>query len=280
MSVWVVSILSMLLALYASLAAARFERAEAHRQAVLAQGQRDILQEGVQFYQERGSWPTDLQDLAKADGFFHLRGYLARGDGGGLPAVAPPWSVHLSGTFDSAGLQDQRIAVVVRKRADYNQAQYLAASNNKCDGVQGLAFSAAAAWCPVSKSASAVSSASTEWAVGKERIALTQQYRLAEKLFRYRRATGAFPAVAVATSVATFATPTDIGAEVGTGPETCRGTFYWAGVPLECDNLYNVFGQPVQYRRINATQFELSSGGVIPNFGGAARTLRVTYTYS
>lgn len=278
MSVWILSVVSMLLALYGALASNQIAQGANARLSVLSHGQAHLLEEAQRFHQERGTWPGSLTELATADGFFSVKGYLPHASGGAWPSPSSPWALHRSGTYSLAGLQDQRLAVVARVRSSYNETTYLGAANNQCEGLGSVAFSSATAWCPASTDAIASATTTSEWSGQREQLALRQHAGLAEKLLRYRRVTGTLPAAATATDVASFALASDASSYVGGG--LCAGTFSWAGMPIECGEVYNVFGNPIRYRRISLTQFELSSVSQVPAAGGATRTLSVTYTFS
>lgn len=280
MSVWIVSVVSMMLALYGALASEKLTQAEQARLSVLKHGQAHLFEEAQRFHQERGTWPASVSELATADGFFALKAYLPHPSGGAWKAPTSPWTVHRSSAFSLAGLQDQRFAVVARTHPSYNETTYLGAANNQCEGGSPVAFSTAVTWCPASSDAMAVAVTTTEWAGQREQLVLRQHAALADKLLRYRRATGTLPAAATATNVSSFAVASDASSVVGTGTATCKGTFSWAGMPLECGDVFNVFGSPIRYRRISLTQFELSSASQVPAAGGTARTLSVTYTFS
>jgi len=269
----------MLLAAFGAATLQLVEPAQQHRLEVLRLGHEHIFQRVQDYHLQTGTWPSSLVFLASQPGFFDLKGYVGTANGGGLPEPVGPWSVHRSNTYALAGLQDQRAAVLTRASGRVTEADLLAAANNQCEGATPAAFDSAVRWCSASTDALASDTTRLELAAEREQRVLRQHATLSEKIMRYRHSSGLMPGTATATNLSALVSSAT-GGVVGTGPATCDGIFHWVGIAMECSDLYNAMGNPIRYRRISATQFELSSLSSIPDSSGAPRTLSVTYTLS
>lgn len=287
----VVGIVFMLIAALASATLGQRAYATATRQALQEQAQVAVAQAATRYTLETGQVPTSLAQLAGTLGYEDVRQYTQ-----GAPLVSLTASNALTDPFIGE-MADyfptyRRAVVVVALDRTITPAEFLNASNNKCAGVPAVGFSTSPSWCG--------DSTLGRWSVVSERAALgpheTQASRLQQAtvdkfVARYTALVGAsptlaFPVAASPITLTSVAVPTlGTASVVGSSAQTCTGTFTWPaaplttqGIPLDCADLYNYFGQPVRYQRTSVSRMVLTSNS--RHFASDGVTFKVITTAS
>lgn len=278
MPVVVVSIMMMLLSVWAFISAESFQAAKSQRLSVLSDGQALIASEVNRYHLETGLFPASLEALSATPGFEHLKSYVSVANKGVLPAPTSPWKVVTSNVLSNGLIQYQRAVILAMPDSSTTLTNYLSAANNECNlSGSTQTFYGAPTWCGSNKAIWSTLETG-ELKTLRERMAYQQQKALADKLIRRYKTYANFPAVATATEVRALATPRDASSTVGLNRTGCVGTFHWQTVGIECADLYNQFGNPVRYRRVAAKQFQLTSTSQIKNASGTALTLTTNVT--
>ncbi len=276
MPVVVVSILMMLLSVWTYLSADSLRASKEQRLSVLADGQALIASELQRYHLETGTWPASLEALSSQPAYGHLKTYVSAANGGVLPSPTSPWKVVSSNVLTNGTIRYQRAAAIAQKDFSVAFTDYLSSANNTCNaGGTSQDFYNASAWCG-GKSAFSTKFESSELRGQRERWAHRQQRATANKLVRRYKAGGSLPAAATATALRTLATATSSSSAVGTDAQSCMGTFTWQGMGLECEDLYNQFGNPVSYRQVSTRSFELTSTSQVLNSAGTPLTITTT----
>lgn len=200
------------------------------------------------YYAETGSIPASLAALSISPGFEHIKGVLR------------PWQeMAVSSTLNDGVWQFKRVSVYTQDPTKGQQAaNYLASSNNGCGAGD---FASGADWCG--------SKSSIWWRLETREIIPMQitaqrirQNRLLQKFGNFYSKNSAFPNPGAASAT--------LAATVGyAGTATnCTGTFQWQGVPLDCSDLYSVWGTPVTYNLLSTKHIGLISATPIVNAAG------------
>lgn len=186
---------------------------------------------------ETGNIPASLSALSGSAGFEHLKGVLK------------PWQeMAVSNTLNDGVWQYKRAVVYTQDPTKGRQAvDYLVASNNGCGAGD---FTSGADWCG--------SKDSIWWRFETREVFPMQmaaqrarQNRLLQKFGNYYSTNSAFPnpgapSATLASTVGYAGSATN-----------CAGTFQWQGVPLDCSDLYSVWGTPVTYNLLSTKHIAL-----------------------
>ena len=219
-----------------------------------------------QFYLETATLPANIAALSASDGFQHVRGLVNTWQG---YAVSP--------TLNDGVWQFSRAVLFSNDPTKgTTAAAYLAA--NAC-GTGG--FDTALSWC---------GSKDSQWFRLETRERYNEQIttqrvrmvRLLQKLSNYYNANGKFPdkdnlniplAPNSMTRVATLA-------GYGGTARNCSGTFTYMTVPIDCGDMFDLWGNPVGYQFISSKRVLLVSETPIYNNSGNRVVVAVEYDFS
>lgn len=251
-------------ALFAQLTAQRTSRLEAFREASRYVDAVLIAKAVDRFVAQRGAFPASLDALVATPGYEALRS--ARNNWQGFA---------LSATLTDGAWSYQRMALWTRDPSRGVDAATYAAIN-RCGS--GSVFTAAS-WCGDQRG---------HW-FRRETRALFP-YQLAEQRIRQHRtlqvfadaysAAGSFPDQdadgnsLVAGSIESLASLAGYSA----GAAACTGVYLFDGVPLDCADLFNQWGQPVGYQFISSSSVLLVSEPPIFDASGARVVIATAFT--
>lgn len=201
-----------------------------------------------------GTYPASLAALAGAGGFEHLKPLLAS-----VGTNALGYVVTSAPVSDGVWRFDRAVIFTVKVQAGETAAAYTAV--NYC-GTGDIA--SATSWC---------GSPDSYWArnEGRDRYVpdliaeRLRQHRLIKKFTEaYNSGSdGNFPDVgseyAQLTSLVGF----------GGNARSCTGTYQWKGIPLDCDDLYSVFGTPTVINQITRKHIALLSESAVKDASGS-----------
>lgn len=238
------------------------------------------------YYAETYTFPASLGALAYSPGYAHLRQYMTRtGETvagttviGPIDSSKPIVNVAVSNPFSDSNnpsfVNFKRVVTYTSPTSRAAPIDFLAPATNKCPGAQSLGFVDSTTWCGDSTLAI--------WSVTSDRAQAGSQETIAKKYMqmtvdkfvtRYNAvkvtnpgtASIWFPAQATKKELRLLVTPSS-GSAVGATALQCSGLFSWTttpastqGIPFNCGDLYNTFGNPVSYRKTANTSIELSS---------------------
>ena len=274
-----VGIFFMLIALLGSANYTNVRASQEYRDAYLQTAQQDVADSLRSFFIENFYFPEDLQTLANAKGYEHLKMYLPKSDAttpGFLDQVhqtvyltAP--STAISEAPDSTYRHALTFAL---KSAQYSSDTFLSPASNRCplDPANPQTYANSLNWC--SDTTQAYSTQTSNFALygTLEANALARQALTVDKFNRRANALGvgtqyAYPAQATLAELRTLVKPID-SAPIGADAKSCSGVFTWKpaapapnvqGVVLGCEDLYNSFGNPVSYIKKTNSQIQLVS---------------------
>lgn len=209
-----------------------------------------VLQDAM----ETGTLPASINALATTPGYEYLRLDTQR-----------PWQGYaVSSTFNDGTWQYQR-AVVYSQRPQVatNQATYLSTTSNACGTG---AFNAAGPWCGSPNSWWWTWDTRSDYSnqISAERAA---QRRLIQKFARVYEV--------VSNNKQVFPNPGSAGAAITSllsgytlSAATCTGVWLWKGVPLDCADLYSVWGTPRVYNYLSEDYIAvLATSPILDNNG-------------
>lgn len=184
-----------------------------------------------QYYNERGTFPSSIQNLATTPGYAHVRSLVNNWQG-----------FAVSGTLSDTMWQYRRMVVYsIDSKNGESQATYLA--NNSCG--TGT-FYAAASWCGHRKST---------WYLKDTRYGLhdqviTQRARLRRTLQKFGDFYSANERFPDRNSSGTALTPGEtyslpnLAGYTGSA-SACTGMYLWNGLPIGCDDMFDSWGAPI-----------------------------------
>lgn len=193
------------------------------------------LAEGLERYaSEFGNLPVTLATLTATPGYEHLRAQL------------DTWQHYaVSGDLTDGVWTFQRAALLSFSRtAGLTPAAYLAA--NACGGGD---FASATAWCGRRDSLWFRRESRDDY----PRLILAQRLKLHRTLQKFAdhfSAAQAFPAKDASNNplLGNSATAFPVLAGYAGTARNCSGNFIYQGIPLDCDELYDLWGNPVGYQ--------------------------------
>lgn len=253
-AVAVIAFVAALAALFAQLAGTLHEDAAVTRQLVRVVNVTRLAEGLERYVAEQGTLPADLDALVAAPGFEYLRGYRDSWQG-----------YALSGNLVDGTWTYQRAVTVSKNPVDgIDAATYL--TMNRCGA--GDAASAAA-WCGASSGA---------WHRRESREDLTvqianqraRQHRMLHKWAAYYSEKAGFPgadatgAPLAADSVTPLAT---LAGYAGTAA-TCTGTYTYQGIPVDCGEMFDQWGQPIGYHFISSRHIVIVAQAPFANEAG------------
>jgi len=209
------------------------------------------------YRRQSGGYPASLTSMAQTAGFEHLRGEIA------------PWHSYqlATGLNDSRFLFD-RAAILAGTKAKYsNISDFLAA--NSC-GTGG--FTVATSWCPTANvrltAASQESRADVAGEIAAQRLRMV---RTLQRLSVFYNAYRTFPAGDYAGTAISLGTTYSLPAIAGFSgtAANCGGTFQISFLPLGCDDLFDVWGGPVNYRLVSTGNVQLIASAPIKDATGS-----------
>lgn len=253
----------LLTALLDGVAAERFDLAKAY-QSRIRYAQTVALAENIeQHYLDTGAFPASPTALGAASGYEHTR------------SLTDSWHGYTVSPILSDGTwQYQRLVLYSRNPATgATAAEFLA--DNHC-GTGGP--DTAASWC---------GSPDSRWFRRESReryneLLTTQRVRMdrmLQKLANYYNKAGSFPdkdnlgTPLAADSMTPLKTLAGYGGLAG----NCTGTYTYMGVPVDCGDMYDLWGAPVGYQFLGAKHVLLVSE--TPLFNGAGNRLVVSREY-
>lgn len=186
---------------------------------------------------ETGTAPADLATFASQPGYEHQR-----------LAINTPWQDYaVSSTLNDGNWQYPRVTVFSQQAGTaVTTTQYLDASHNACGST---AFDNVATWCGSKNSYWWRFDLKDEYArqISVEKAA---QQRLLQKFASYY--------AKVSNNQQVFPNPggsgvklTDLIVGYSQTAATCTGQYQWQGVPLDCSDLYSVWGTPRVYNYLS-----------------------------
>jgi hypothetical protein len=306
-------VVSLFFVLIAALTSATFslrDSVTANSQSIKADAQLAVSKSVEDFFIESGSLPLSFSALvngivktsptttylANRGSYWHLRQYLpitnSVTDQGGYPAWVAPVRIQTSNSLP-VGLDPDfynyvRVGIFAPYNGTLSDSSLLSAANNACPTPSSTGFADSKTWCWDPLKAKTTTKTDRTLSMPQETKAYQYAQKTADKfVVRYDAvyksdAANAFPPAAVATELRVLVTPVS-GSTVGTTPQTCNGTFYWAPalpvkkpIVLECGDLYNYWGASVKYRKLNNKQIELTSDSKF--FQSDGSTLKVVTT--
>lgn len=202
------------------------------------------------YFIETGTYPASIAALAAVPGYEYLQN-MAR----------PFQSLAITTNLDDTVFKYNRISVFSQDPYDHplTDTQYLSAANNNCGTGD---FATGVDWCG--------SKTSPWW---KHETRETIQSNLARERIRQRRLLTKFTAwYNNDTSISTingvwgnnFPNPGAPAARLTalvTGfaqtATTCTGIYTWHGIPIECRDLYSVWGTPTVYNYVSSSRITL-----------------------
>lgn len=218
------------------------------------------------YYQKTGSFPASTAALKGAGGFEHVQSAINTWQG---YAVSP--------TITDGVWQYQRAVLFSVDPSDGTTAgAYLAA--NAC-GTGG--YDTAGSWCGAKDS---------HWYRRETRedfndLIVTQRarmYRMLQKLGGYYNVNGKFPdkdAVNLALGADSMTSLAAL-ASFGGGAATCTGTYTYLGVPVDCGDMFDLWGGAVGYQFISAKHIVLVSETPIFNASGVRIVVAAEYDHT
>ena len=219
-----------------------------------------------QYFLETSSFPPDIATLATTTGFQHVKGYLNTWQG---YATSP--------TINDGVWQFQRAVLYSSDpTTGQTQADYLNA--NACGSD---AFDVATSWCGAKKS---------QWFRRETRDRFNEQittqrvrmWKLLQKVADYYNESGAFPNkdnVGVALAANSMTSIQTLVGYSGTAA-SCTGTFSYMGVPVDCGDMFDLWGNPIGYQYVSSTRVVLVSEPPIFNTSGNRVVVAVEYDLS
>ena len=199
----------------------------------------------AQYFLETNTFPTSLAALAATPGFEQARGMEDSWEGYAVsPAIAD-----MTWDFQRAVLESNDPSKGI------DAATYLATNNCGTGG-----YDTAISWCGSPTGLWYRSETRENYAaqISTER---GRMHRFEQKLAEYYNANQSFPdkdsggTSLGADSVTTLAALASFG---GTA-DTCSGTFSYMGVPVDCADIYDLWGQPIGYQFMNSKHIVLVS---------------------
>jgi hypothetical protein len=209
----------------------------------------------MQSISETGTPPASINALASTPGFQDQR-----------LAASIPWQGYaVSGVLNDGTWQYQRVAVFSQRRETaVDTATYLTASTNACGTA---AFNATGPWCGSKNSFWWTYDTRADYPnqVSAERAA---QRRILQKFARkYEQ---------VVNNKQVFPNPGGTAASLvnlipgyAQTATTCTGQYMWQGVPLDCTDLYSVWGTPRVYNYISEDYIAILATSTIKDTTGA-----------
>lgn len=207
-----------------------------------------------QFYQEHGDFPASLTTLAAATGFEQVRG------------LADAWQTYaISPTLSDGVWQFSRAALFSQDPSrGTTSAQYLA--TNACGTGS---FDTATSWC---------GSRDSRWYRRETRERyndeiMTQRVRMMrtlQKFADYYNSNTSFPAtdhLNAALGVGSITALATLAGYAGTATG-CTGAYVYHGVPIDCADMYDLWGNAVGYQFESAKRVILVSETPIVNHSG------------
>lgn len=207
-----------------------------------------------QFYLEHAAFPASLSALALSPGFEHSRALADNWQG---YAVSPT-------IIDSVWQFNRAVLFSNDPSKGVNTTSYL--NSNSC-GVGG--YDTAASWC---------GAATGRWFRRETRERYNEQIttqrarmnRLLQKFADFYNTNHKFPdldsggTALGSNSIGTIAALAAFGGSAG----SCSGTYTYMGIPVDCGDLYDLWGQPVGYQFVSAQHIVLVSETPIYNNSG------------
>jgi len=219
-----------------------------------------------QFSSETGAFPVSISGLSASVGFEHARGYAENWQGF---AVSPQlndgvWRYHRAVLFSNDPSRGVTPTV------------YLAA--NAC-GTGG--YDVAASWCGAKGS---------KWFRRETRERFNDQIvtqrvrmgRMLQKLADYYNSNGAFPNLdnlGLALAADSSTALRTLAGYAGTS-QTCTGTFHYMGVPVDCGDMFDLWGAPIGYQFVSDKRVLLVSETPLYNASGNRIVVAAEYDYS
>lgn len=219
-----------------------------------------------QFFNETGTFPASINTLSASSGFQHVRGYSENWQG---YAVSPQlndgvWRYHRAVLFSN----DPTRGVT--------QSSYLA--TNAC-GAGG--YSVASSWCGAKGS---------KWFRRETRERFTEQLvtqriqigRMLQKLADYYNSNKAFPNLdnlGIALAADSNTALKTLAGYAGTA-QTCTGTYQYMGVPVDCGDMFDLWGNAIGYHFVSNRHILLISETPLYNASGTRIVVAVEYDFS
>lgn len=229
-----------------------------------------VVLEGVdQYYKETGVYPDSLSTLANTAGYEHLRSYLSADATNGIFTGSRDLvDVARSNTLTDSFWRYQRAAVFYRDNRTMSAATYLSAAKNGCPpSGTTVDFYSGAAWCgPLKGTWTRLES--REQYSNLLADAREQMNETLAKFGEYYNQAGTFPAAATPVLLRSLVSLVGTGSAVGTSVGTCQGQFHLQGIPLDCSDLYNRFGNPLYYQKLTTKRVVLFANSTLVNASG------------
>lgn len=266
-----------LLAAFASLATTSTNIAKAYRKDSLAFAHARLADAVSNYTQYYGSPPATMATLVAVPGNEYLKPYVVSASGGFFNGSRDRLAFSSTTSRTDSWLTYARVAVVAQDDFSESLASYMGTGRNSCPPASGATdFANATAWCGDKRS---------NWVVQDTRQAAnrlmgaiqTRQLAIRDKFVRRYKTLGSFPAVASATPLKNLVTPVSTSI-VGSSALQCYGMFSYMGIPLECGDLYNAYGNPINYQLVSAKSISLTSVSGVKNSLGSFITMTTTIT--
>jgi hypothetical protein len=228
---------------------ARVERARQHEADV-----REVAKAVYDYVDKFGVVPTSLAVVAAQPGYAYVNQFITQ----------PGIGYAVSPVLNDGNWQYQRVAVYAQPLSHItSDADYLSAARNSCGTGD---FATADSWCGDHLSKWYRLETRERFTSLIERQRLRQKATVSKLAVHYNDA-GQFDTVPG--NVATLASLVGYG---GTAAN-CTGVYRWSNVPLDCNDLFSIFGTPVTVNYHTSQSVSLISRTPIINAAGVAITV-------
>ncbi|CAG0985833.1 hypothetical protein RHDC4_02179 [Rhodocyclaceae bacterium] len=212
-----------------------------------------LLAAGINnYYIETNTFPASFAALGAATGYEYLRN-----------TARPFQSLAIASNLNDGTFTFKRIVVYTQDpyRPPYTDTTYLGAANNTCGTGD---FATATEWC-------GPNNANAQWWKQDERDAIAaavarEKHRLTRLLQKFNAWYNDDISVSTTPGVlgnnypdpgATSATLITLVTGFAQTATTCTGIYTWRGIPIDCTDLYSVWGTPTVYNYVSPTHIVL-----------------------
>lgn len=247
----------------------------------LETGQVEIFSAAKDYYRETGAWPASVTVLANTPGYYHLKPYVPKIDGGWYPGLRSPWELRESNELILLNARHRRMAAITHTHTSIDSTSYLSANNNDCaDADSPKGFDDAASWCPRGNSLQN-EFMSTEVLFDVEMRAEKQYGRLADKVKAlYSNTLSPINLSNPSLPLYQNITHLEYAPWAVADAFNCTGTFALNTIGVECGDLYNADGNPIYLENIGSGKFKIYSYSRTKDVNGNPLLISQTFNYA
>jgi hypothetical protein len=212
------------------------QKGESRRQAVSV-----LAREMARYRYKLGSYPASLSALSTQPGFEHTRALIA----------VPGLGYALAGPISDGTWTYYRAGLAAINLQQYDFASFW--NSNTC---ASGSFSTAQDWCGVNDMATWFKSETRSFYLDNVSRARRRIYRKTlVKFISYFNANAQFPAGTLSTGgYSTLAAQAGYNGSAA----NCSGVYQFAGIPIDCDDMFTPWGSPVAYNYIGTTYISIA----------------------